>query len=60
MKYAVKVKLSEDDWIFMTKDTGGNCWDLQPELFETPDEATVFASNLGLKNTVVVRYQKDL
>lgn len=43
MAYAVKIRLSEDDWIFVTKDTGGNCWDLQPETFNDRKDAERFA-----------------
>ena len=35
--------LSADDWIFVTKDTGGNCWDLQPETFTDKKDAERFA-----------------
>ena len=35
--------LGADDWIYVTKDTGGNCWDLVPETFDTPTEAEKFA-----------------
>lgn len=43
MTYAVKIRLAEDDWIFVTKDTGGNCWDLQPETFADIKDAERFA-----------------
>jgi hypothetical protein len=43
MKYAVKIMLSKDDWIFITKDTGSNCWDLQPETFDDIKDAERFA-----------------
>ena len=35
--------LSKDDWIFITKDTGGNCWDLTPETFNDRKDAERFA-----------------
>ena len=34
-----------DDWIYITKDTGGHCWDLVPETFDTENEAEQFADN---------------
>jgi hypothetical protein len=43
MMYAVKIMLSKDDWIFVTKDTGGNCWDLTPETFDDKKDAERFA-----------------
>ena len=43
MTYAVKIRLAEDDWIFVTKDTGGNCWDLTPETFADIKDAERFA-----------------
>jgi hypothetical protein len=44
MKYAVKIMLAADDWIYITKDTRGKCWDLVPETFDTVEEAEEFAS----------------
>lgn len=38
MKYALKVKLGEGDWIYVTEDTR-HCWDLRPLLFETFEQA---------------------
>jgi hypothetical protein len=35
--------LTVDDWIYVTKDTGGNCWDLQPETFDDVKDAEQFA-----------------
>jgi len=45
MKYAIKIRLAVDDWIYITKDTGGNCWELVPETFDTKDGAENFAEN---------------
>lgn len=42
-KYAVKIMLSEGDWIYITKDTHGKCWDLVPETFKSEREAEKFA-----------------
>ena len=38
MKYALKVKLGEGDWIYVTEQTD-HCWDLQPVLYETFEHA---------------------
>ena len=47
--YAVQIKLSEDDWIYVTEDTGGNCWDLTPETFTTILDAERFADAWRIK-----------
>lgn len=39
MKYALKLKLGEGDWIYVTDETSSNCWDLQPMLFESYEQA---------------------
>lgn len=33
-RYAIKMMLSADDWIYITEDNGGNCWDLVPLLLK--------------------------
>ena len=43
MKYAVKIRLSDADWIYVTKDTDRHCWDLQPETFASKLDAELFA-----------------
>lgn len=45
MKYAVKIMLAADDWIYITEDTHGKCWDLKPVLFETQEQAEDFAKS---------------
>jgi hypothetical protein len=45
MKYAVKIMLAADDWIYITEDTHGKCWDLNPVLFETQEQAEDFAKS---------------
>ena len=45
MKYAIKVMLSKDDWIYVTVDKGFCDWDLQPKLFDTLEEAEAFADS---------------
>lgn len=42
--YAIKVKLGDDDWIYVTKDTGRCDFNLEPELFDTYDEADQFVA----------------
>lgn len=59
MNYAIKLEYTTDDWIYLTKDTGGNCWDLQPELFATKARANDFISKLRLPNATVVKYKKE-
>jgi hypothetical protein len=63
MKYAVKVMLSVDDWIYITEDTGGNCWDLKPVLFDNHKEAEKFVDKLRLKDSrrsvKVVEYELE-
>lgn len=60
MKYAVKIMLAVDDWIYITEDNGGNCWDLTPVLFSDIKEAERFADTWRLKgkgrNVEVVEY----
>mgnify|MGYP007047704071 CR=1 FL=1 len=43
MKYAVKINLAVDDWIYVTQDNKGNCWDLTPVTFLDISEAEDFA-----------------
>lgn len=43
MKYAVKIMLSKDDWIFVTEDTSDNCRDLVPYTFVEKSDAESFA-----------------
>lgn len=63
MKYAVKIMLAVDDWIYITEDTGGNCWDLQPVLFDSRKEAEKYADVWRIKDrrrTVkVVEYELE-
>ena len=50
MKYAVKVMLAVDDWIYITEDTGGNCWDLKPVLFDSRKAAEKYANAWRIKD----------
>lgn len=43
MKYAVKVQLAVDDWIYVTEDTGQCSFDLCPVLFDSREAAEQFA-----------------
>lgn len=61
--YAVKIMISKDDWIFVTKSTS-NCWDLQPETFSTRNAAEKFAKIFSAKYknkqiTKVVKYGQE-
>lgn len=42
MKYAVKVKLTEHDWIYVTEDLNRCDFELRPLLFETEEQAELF------------------
>ena len=42
-KYAIKIMLAADDWIYITEDTHGKCWDLKPVLFSSRQEAETHA-----------------
>jgi len=55
-RYAIKVMLSADDWIYITEDNGGNCWDLVPLLFKTKKEAMEHAKIWSSRHTKVVEY----
>ena len=50
----------EDDWIFVTEDTKGKCWDLRPVLFDDINEALEFAKGWTIPgkehNVKVVSY----
>ena len=37
--------LAADDWIYVTEDTHGKCWDLKPVLFDTRTEAEKYAKS---------------
>ena len=60
MKHAVMVMLAEDDWIYVTENTGECDFDLRPMLFDSEDEAESFASAWRIagseKNVKVVEY----
>ena len=61
-KYAVKIMLSADDWIYVTEDTRDNCWDLVPVVFNDKKEADKFAKTWhhkynGTRFVKVVSYE---
>lgn len=64
MKYAIKVMLSKDDWVYVTQDHGFCDWNLKPKLFSTIDEAEAFANSWRQKGkeefVKVVEYKVDL
>ena len=62
-KWAIMVCLDreEDDWIFVTEDSKGDCWDLRPVLFDDINDALEFARGWALpgkeENVQVVTYE---
>ena len=63
-KWAVMVciDVEEDDWIFVTEDTGKcDMFDLQPVLFDDINEAMAYAGTFALpgkeENVMVVSYE---
>ena len=63
MKYAIKVRLSESDWIYVTNDTGECDFILSPVLFDSQHAAEEYAANWRIpgkeENVVVVVYDQD-
>ena len=63
-KWAVMICLNkqEEDWIFVTEDTGKCDWNLKPVLFEDINEAMAFANTFSLpgreENVMVVNYDE--
>jgi hypothetical protein len=63
-KWAVMVCLDKttDDWIFVTEDSKGNCWDLHPVLFDDINDALEFAKSWTIpgkeENVQVVNYDE--
>lgn len=49
MKYAVKVQLAVDDWIYITEDRGQCDFDLRPVLFDSREAAEQFANGWRLE-----------
>ena len=62
-KWAIMVCIDaqEDDWIFVTEDSKGNCWDLRPVLFDDINEAMSYANTFTLPgreaNVKVINYE---
>lgn len=56
-KYAVKVMLSKDDWIYVTEPTG-TMFEVKPVLFDSRQEAEEHASIWGNKHVAkVIRWR---
>ena len=49
MMYAIRINLSENDWIYVTEDNGGNCWDLTVKIFDDIKDAERFAEVFTIK-----------
>ena len=47
-KYAIKIYLSRDDWIYITE-SRGNMYELEPMLYESRKEAELATSIWGEK-----------
>ena len=54
-KYAIKIMLSADDWIYVTKPEG-TMFEVRPILFNSRQEAEVHAAIWGVSK--VVRYRE--
>ena len=60
-KYAIKVMLSADDWIYVTENNDSTMFELRPMLFNTRQAAEEHANIWGNKNVAkVVRWRKEL
>ena len=62
-KWAIMVCLDgKDDWIFVTEDSKGNCWDLRPLLFDDINVALEHAKTWTVPdkehNVKVVNYDE--
>ena len=62
-KWAIMVCLDgKDDWIFVTEDSKGNCWDLRPVLFDDINVALEYAKTWTVPdkehNVKVVSYDE--
>jgi hypothetical protein len=59
-KWAIKIRMGDGDWLYVTEDND-RCWDLQPQLYETFEQAEQAASVWRLKskeiNVKVVKYE---
>ena len=57
-KYAVKVMLSKDDWIYVTHPGESNMWEVTPMLFNTRELAEEHARIWGNEDVArVVRWR---
>ena len=59
-KWAIKIRIGDGDWIYVTEDNDW-CWDLQPQLYQTFEQAEQAAKVWRLKgkemNVKVVKYE---
>ena len=64
-QWAVMVCLDgKEDWIFVTEDSKGNCWDLRPVLFDDINDALEFANSWAIpgkeQNVKVINYEEEI
>jgi len=57
-KYAIKLMLSADDWIYVTEDTEAPMFQIHPMLFNTRHEAEEHAETWNKRVTKVVRWRE--
>lgn len=51
-RYAIKVMLSKDDWIYVTEPKESSMFELRPLLFKTRQEAEEHAATWGVHKVV--------
>lgn len=56
-KYAIKVMLSKDEWIYVTEPKENTMWEVTPLLFNSRQVAEEHARIWGVSK--VVRYRKE-
>lgn len=56
-KYAIKVMLSKDDWIYLTEPSESTMFEVKPVLFNSRQEAEEHAKIWGVHK--VVRYREQ-
>ena len=57
-KYAIKLMLSADDWIYVTEDTEAPMFQMRPMLFNSRQEAEEHAGIWNNRFTKVVRWRE--
>lgn len=62
-RYAIKLELAVDDWIYVTEKDDSTMFGLRPMLFKTRDEAEEYAQTWRIEGkealVKVVRYRKE-